>query len=100
MGIDPALAMRLRSGDEAAAELAAIPDTDELRTSDEAITRDDLGDCEEGRRRFIALIEKMATQYRHGRQPDFATASSAELFAFCVAAERTSGQTTSLEEPR
>ena len=39
MGLDPALAERLRIGEEAAAELAAIPDSEALRTADEAITR-------------------------------------------------------------
>jgi len=41
MGLDPTLAVSLRHGKEAAAELAAIPDTEALRAADEAITRDD-----------------------------------------------------------
>jgi hypothetical protein len=39
IGVDPALAESLRLGDEAAAELAAIPDTPELERADEAIVR-------------------------------------------------------------
>ena len=37
MGIDPALAVTLRRGEEAAAELAGIPDTPDLTAADEAI---------------------------------------------------------------
>jgi hypothetical protein len=37
--IDPALAETLRRGEEAVAELAAIPDTLDLKTADEAIVR-------------------------------------------------------------
>jgi hypothetical protein len=87
IGINPELATTLRRGDEALSELSAIPDTDELRSADEAIIRDDLGDSEEGRRLFVALIERMTTQCRRGGQPDFATAPPVVLFAFCIAAE-------------
>src|SRR5260370_17402496 len=38
MGLDPALAVSLRWGEEAAAKLAAIPDSEALRTADEALT--------------------------------------------------------------
>jgi len=44
MGLDPALAVSLRVGKEAAAKLAAIPDTEALRTADEALTHSDLDD--------------------------------------------------------
>ena len=44
MGLDPALAVSLRRGEEAAAKLAAIPDTEALRTADEALTHSDLDD--------------------------------------------------------
>ena len=47
MGLDPALAVSLRRGEEAAAELAAIPDLEALRTADEALTHSDLDDCGE-----------------------------------------------------
>ncbi len=41
MGIDPALAVTLRRGEEAAAELAAIPDSPDLKAADEAIVTAD-----------------------------------------------------------
>src|SRR6266850_1470275 len=44
MGIDPALAVALRRGEDAAAELAEIPDTIELRAADEAIMRPERSD--------------------------------------------------------
>ena len=87
MGIDPALAVALRRGEEAAAELAGIPDTPDLTAADEPITTahycnaDD--QCE-----FKAKIERIAEQYRGGQhQLDLANASRAELLAFCVAVE-------------
>jgi hypothetical protein len=88
MGLDPAVAVMLRVGDEAAAELAAIPDSDALRTADEAITHTHQGDNSEGVARVEATIEQMAEQYLDGSQPDFANTSVAELFAFCVAIEK------------
>jgi hypothetical protein len=45
MGLDPALAVSLRLGEEVAAELAGIPDSEALRTAVEALTRSDLDDC-------------------------------------------------------
>src|SRR5204863_5775242 len=39
MGFDPTLAVALRRGEEAAAELAAIPDTRQLQMADEVIIR-------------------------------------------------------------
>ena len=53
------------------------PQSDELRVANKATIRDDLGDCEEARRQFEVLIVRMAAQYRHGLQPDFAHASPA-----------------------
>jgi hypothetical protein len=87
MRIDLELAVSLRRGEEAAAELAAIPDTVTLRAADEAITRRGFGKPGDGWCQFWAKIERMAEQYRNGRRPDFAHASPAELFAFIVAAE-------------
>jgi hypothetical protein len=70
MGIDPGRAVALRSGEEAAAELAAIPDSPDLKAE------------------FEAEIEQIAQQYRGGQhQLDLANASPAELLAFCVAVE-------------
>jgi hypothetical protein len=88
MGIDPALAVALRRGEEAAAALAAIPDTDELRGADEAIVRANHGNGDEGAHQFRAKIEQMARLYANGQHRlDLANASPAELLAFCVAVE-------------
>jgi hypothetical protein len=93
MGLDPALAVSLRYGEEAAAELAAIPDSEALRTADEALTHIDLDDCRrEEANGVMAKIQRMADIIADdiidkGVQPNFATASVAELWAFCVAME-------------
>src|SRR5271157_3196792 len=61
MGLDPALAVSLRVGEEAAAELAAIPDTEALRTADKALTHSDLDDCRrEKANGLMAKIQRMA----------------------------------------
>jgi hypothetical protein len=92
MGLDPALAVRLRDGEEAAAELAAIPDSEALRTADKALTHSDLDDCREVANSVRAQIQRMANNIADdiidkGAQPDFAKAPLAELWAFCVAME-------------
>ena len=87
MGLDPALAVMLRTGEDSAAELAAIPDSDALRTADEAITRTHRENNSEVRASFEAEIERRAERYPDGSQPDFAKASVMELFTFCVAIE-------------
>ena len=88
MGLDPALAVRLHIGEDAAAELAAIPDSEALRTADEAITHIDVDDRREAGSRFRAEIQRMAANICEGGQPDFAHASVAELLAYCVAIEK------------
>jgi hypothetical protein len=88
MGLDPELAVSLRTREEAAAELAAIPDSDALRTADEAITRTRRVDNSDTGASFEAEIERMAERYLDGSQPDFANASVGELLAFCVAIEK------------
>jgi hypothetical protein len=88
VGLDPALAISLRAGEEAAAELAAIPDSDALRTADEAIIRTHRENDSEAGPSFEAEIERLAEHYLDGSQPDFAKASVVELFAFCVAIEK------------
>ena len=93
MGLDPALAVSLHIGEDAAAELAAIPDSEALRTADEALTHSDLDDCRrEEANGVMAKIQRMADNIaddiiQKGLQPNFATASVAELWAFCVAME-------------
>jgi hypothetical protein len=49
IGIDPALAETLRRGEEAVAELAAIPDTLDLKTADETILRSGYTNADDGR---------------------------------------------------
>jgi hypothetical protein len=94
MGIDPALAETLRRGEEAAAELAAIPDTPELKVADEAIGRPESNKGGDGAR----LGENCADgkQYRDGEHRlDLANASPAELPAFCLAVEMERGDEVS-----
>lgn len=87
MGLDPALAVSLQRGEAAAAELAAIPDSEALRTADEAITRGDKNADGRASGMPMAQIELMAKRFYDGSQPDLANASLAELFAFCFATE-------------
>src|SRR5260370_39744633 len=89
MGLDPALAVSLRWGEEAAAKLAAIPDSEALRTADEALTHSDLDDCREDANSVRATIQRMADIIIcEGAQPNFANASVAQLLAFCIAMEK------------
>jgi hypothetical protein len=83
MGLDPALAVSLQRGGKAAAELAAIPDSEALRAADEAITRGDHNDDGEALGIPMAQIERMAKHFDDGSPPDLANASLAQLFAFC-----------------
>jgi hypothetical protein len=88
MGIDPALAVRLQTGDEAAAELAAIPDSLELLTADIAITRRDDGDCTGDCTEAQAEFERLVAMFRADPQLDLADASIYDLMAYCVALKR------------
>ena len=83
MGFDPALAVSLQRGEQAAVELAAIPDSETLQAADAAITRSDQHDEGATSTIIAAQIAPMATHFRDGSEPDFAHASLAELFAFC-----------------
>ena len=88
MGFDPVAAKRLRLGEEAASELAAIGDSEALRMADEPITRGDLSDRGKRRSEFEAEIERIAAYFREGFQPDFANPSPVELLPFCVRGEK------------
>jgi hypothetical protein len=78
----------LQRGAAAAAELAEIPDTDEVRAADEAIVRAEYSDTDASATQFRAKIERIAVNYRDGRHRlDLANASPAELLAFCEAVE-------------
>jgi hypothetical protein len=88
MGIDPALAVALRRGEEAAAELAAIPDTPDLKAADEAIESTETGDGSDASSKFWEKIEQMAARMlNEDHQLDLANASLAELLTFVLAAE-------------
>ena len=72
-------AAALRLGEEAADELAGIPDTPNLRRVDAALLeRHDGTGCE-------ATIGRLVEEYRNGRALDLFTASPTELLACCVA---------------
>jgi hypothetical protein len=88
MGIDPELAVSLRRGEEAAAELAAVPDSADLKAADEMIVTSDYHDGIDRSCEFEEKIRSIAEQYRSGQhQLDLGEASPAELFAFCVSIE-------------
>ena len=70
------LAGALRFGEAAADELAAIPDTAGLRTTDEAQLAPDHAGVEEA---LAAQLLRLMLQYRDGREIDAANASPAEL---------------------
>ena len=66
MVVDPALAESLRRGNEATAELAAIPDTPELERADETILRTECSNSGDGAHHFRGEIARMA-EYRSGQ---------------------------------
>jgi hypothetical protein len=77
-----ALAGALALGEAAAIELAAIPDSADLRRRDEAgLIRDHPG----GEETFAERINGVVLQYRAGREVDPANASPAELLGACLA---------------
>jgi len=73
-----ALAGALQLGEAAAAALAGVPDTLELRASDEALLAHDHIGAED---MFETRLWHVVRQYRDGRELDPATASPAELLA-------------------
>jgi hypothetical protein len=81
-GDGPAFAAALQLGETAAAELAGIPDTLEVRESDEALLDRDHAGAEGV---FEARLWYLVRQYRDGRELDPASASPAELLAARVA---------------
>jgi hypothetical protein len=87
MGFDPELAGGLQDL-KAAAELAAIPDTPDLKAADEAILHADRANRGDLGREFEAEVVRIAKLYRSSQhQLDLALASPIELIAFCVAVE-------------
>ena len=77
-----ALAGAWQLGDAAAAELAGIPDTPDLRETDGVLLARDHAGAEET---FEARLGHLAQHYRDGRELDTANASPAELLAAYVA---------------
>jgi hypothetical protein len=80
--VSAAAAAALRLGEEAAAELALIPDTPELRRLDAALLVRHDGTATDG---CEATIGRLVEEYRNGRALDLFTASPTELLACCVA---------------
>jgi len=88
MGLDPTLALSLLRGQEAAGELASIPDSEALRAADAAITRGDRHDGEAASGIIMAQAERMTVPLRDRSELDLTHASLAELFAFCFPKEK------------
>jgi hypothetical protein len=76
-----ALAGAWQLGDAAAAELAGIPDTQDLRETDRALLARDHAGAEET---FEARLWHLVQHYRDGHELDTGNASPAELLAACV----------------
>jgi len=77
-GIDPACAAALRPG--CAADMAEPERFEVLRVEEEWATSDDDGLAGE----FATKIGDIARRFRDGHTPDFASASLAELLAWCL----------------
>jgi hypothetical protein len=76
----------LQLGDAAALELAAVPDTKDLRDSDEALLANDHAGAEE---MLEVRLWNAVRQYRDGRGLDPSNGSPAELLAaYLAGAER------------
>jgi hypothetical protein len=82
LGAGAALTRALQLGDAAALELAAVPDTQELRDSDEALLANDHAGAEET---LEVRLWNAVRQYRDGRGLDRSNASPAELLAAYLA---------------
>jgi hypothetical protein len=92
MGIDPTHIYAVQSGEEAVAELAAIPDTPELERADEEICRTEDSDTGDAARQVKEKLLRLAELYRSGqRRIDFADASPFEVLAFCLATRLRTG---------
>ncbi len=86
-GVDPESATALRLGGMAA-HMTDIADKPEMRRSEEELAardQDGLAGI------FTAKIRDIGRRFRDGHEPDFASASLAELFAWCVARRESCG---------
>jgi hypothetical protein len=81
-------AAALHRGEAAVAELAGIPDSQELHENDEARLAHDHAGAEEA---FEARLAHLVRQYRDGRELNPANASPVELLAACVAQAASGG---------
>ena len=85
-GVNKAVATRLSVADEAAAALASIPDTPELRRADDHDETALINPEDRDRAAaFVPKIMAMAQSFADGARPDFANASFAELLAWSLA---------------
>ena len=75
LGLDPTSAVRLKLGEDAAAELGAIPDTEALRMADEAIVHRYSIACGTASSEFIANIERSASNMCKNFKANLANAS-------------------------
>ena len=80
-GVDPESATALQLGGMAA-HMTDILDRPEMRRREEELA---VGDQDGLAGIFRVKIGDIARRFRDGREPDFASASLAELFAWCVA---------------
>lgn len=85
MGVDPARAVMLRVADEAAAALAALPDSAALRQADGE--EPPANALPHGHLALDPATARLVARYQSGElpDPDPAQASLAELFAWCLA---------------
>ena len=80
-GVDPEGATAVQLGGMAA-HMTDIADTPELRRLEEELAS---GDHDGLAGIFAVKIRDIARRFRDGHEPDFTSASLAELFAWCVA---------------
>jgi len=80
-GIDPESAIAVQLGGMAG-YMTDIAETPELRRLEEELAT---GDHDGLAGIFTVKIQDIARRFRDGHEPDFASASMAELFAWCVA---------------
>jgi hypothetical protein len=87
MRIDPELAVALRRGEEAAAELAGMPDTRELRASEAAMTGPNFsGARDRAYTEMVRIAGSMTERVGRGEEPiNLGNASLVELLAFVSA---------------
>jgi hypothetical protein len=87
MRIDPELAVALRRGEKAAAETAGMPDTQELRASEAAVTGPNSSGAGDRMYTEIARIADIMTErFGRGEEPiNLGNASLVELLAFVSA---------------